>query len=271
MPDAAEIRVWKFMTWRFACGELTVWERWFWLYFQRTENPSKAFEWGRHVGNRVWEELSWPYGASLVAQTVNNLPAMQETQVQSLNWEDPPEKSMATRSSILAWKIPGTGEPGGLQPTGAQRVRHDWVPSASTSGWPHGGTGSGEASSGTVLRRAPWHSRQRSLGGSACPAGCAVGCLVPARIFRLFVLQCAPMERSHHPGLWCGHVILTVSGFQELFQQRSPIRERGPCDRHVNLRKQGDGDEKQTAQGEKCACFFLFLWDIYFDLFIWLQ
>ena len=54
-------------------------------------------------------------GASLVAQMVKNLPAMQETQVQSLGWEDPLEKGMATHSSILAWRIPWTEEPGGLQ------------------------------------------------------------------------------------------------------------------------------------------------------------
>ena len=49
---------------------------------------------------------------------------MQETQVRSLGWEDPLEKEMATHSSILAWEIPGTEEPGGLQSMGSQRVRH---------------------------------------------------------------------------------------------------------------------------------------------------
>ena len=52
--------------------------------------------------------------ASPVAQTVKNLPAMQETRVRSLDWEDPLEKGMATHSSILAWKIPWTEEPGRL-------------------------------------------------------------------------------------------------------------------------------------------------------------
>ena len=52
---------------------------------------------------------------SLVAQMVKSLPAMQETQVQSLGWEDPLEKEMATHSSILAWRIPWTEEPCGLQ------------------------------------------------------------------------------------------------------------------------------------------------------------
>ena len=51
-------------------------------------------------------------GASLVDQTVKNLPAMQETRVRSLGLEDPPEKEMATHSSILAWRIPWTEEPG---------------------------------------------------------------------------------------------------------------------------------------------------------------
>ena len=63
--------------------------------------------------------------ASLVAQWVKNLSAVQETWVQSLGWEDPLEKEMATHSSILAWRIPWAEEPGGLQPTGSQRVGHD--------------------------------------------------------------------------------------------------------------------------------------------------
>ena len=54
-------------------------------------------------------------GASLVSQTVKNLPVMQETQVQSLGWEDSLEKGMATHFSILAWRIPSTEEHGGLQ------------------------------------------------------------------------------------------------------------------------------------------------------------
>ena len=63
--------------------------------------------------------------ASLVAQTVKNLPAMQETWVPSLGQEDPLETGMATSSSILAWRIPWTEEPGGLHSMGSQRVRHD--------------------------------------------------------------------------------------------------------------------------------------------------
>ena len=56
--------------------------------------------------------------SSLVAQLVKNLPVMQETQVGSLGWEDPLEKGMATHSSILAWRIPWTEEPGRLQSMG---------------------------------------------------------------------------------------------------------------------------------------------------------
>ena len=63
----------------------------------------------------------------LVAQTVRNLPAMQETRVWSLGWEDSLEKRMATHSSILAWKIPRTEESGGLQHMGQQRVGHNWA------------------------------------------------------------------------------------------------------------------------------------------------
>ena len=57
----------------------------------------------------------------LVAQTVKSLPEMQEAQVQSLGWEDPLKKEMATHSSILAWRIPWTKEPDGLQSMGSQR------------------------------------------------------------------------------------------------------------------------------------------------------
>ena len=63
--------------------------------------------------------------SSLVVQIVKNLPAVEETRVQSLGQEDPLEKEMATHSSILAWKIPWTEEPGRLQSMGSQRVGHD--------------------------------------------------------------------------------------------------------------------------------------------------
>ena len=63
--------------------------------------------------------------ASLVAQMVKKLPEMQEAQVRSLGLEDPLEKEMATHSSILAWRIPWTEEPGRLQSMGLQRVRHN--------------------------------------------------------------------------------------------------------------------------------------------------
>ena len=62
---------------------------------------------------------------SLVAQMVKNLPVMQETRVQSLGWEDPLEKGMATHPSIRAWRIPWTEELGGLQSMGLQRVGHN--------------------------------------------------------------------------------------------------------------------------------------------------
>ena len=60
-----------------------------------------------------------------MAQLVKNPPAVQETWVPSLGWEDPLEKEMATHSSTLAWKIPWTEEPGRLQSMGSQRVGHD--------------------------------------------------------------------------------------------------------------------------------------------------
>ena len=61
------------------------------------------------------------YGPSLVAQMVKRLPAMRETRVRSLGWEDPLEKEMATHSSTLAWRIPRTEKPGRLQSMGSQK------------------------------------------------------------------------------------------------------------------------------------------------------
>ena len=63
--------------------------------------------------------------ASLGAQTVKNLPAKQDTWVQSLGWKDPLEKEMATHSSTVAWEVPWTEEPGRLHSTGLQRVGQD--------------------------------------------------------------------------------------------------------------------------------------------------
>ena len=72
------------------------------------------------------ERGSW---TSLVTQLVKNPPAMRETWVRSLGWKSPLEKGMATHSSILAWRIPWTEEPGGrgLQSMGSHRIRHNWV------------------------------------------------------------------------------------------------------------------------------------------------
>ena len=67
------------------------------------------------------------FGATLVAQMVKNISAMQETQVWSLGWEDPIEKGMTTHSSILAWRILWTDEPGRLQSMVLQRAGHNWV------------------------------------------------------------------------------------------------------------------------------------------------
>ena len=69
-----------------------------------------------------------------MAQVVKNPPAMQEAWVQSLGWEDPLEEGMAAYSSILAWRIPQTEEPGRLQSRGLQGVRQDWSDLAHTQG-----------------------------------------------------------------------------------------------------------------------------------------
>ena len=69
--------------------------------------------------------LEWSLRASLVVQSVKSLSVMWQTCVQSLGWEDPLEKEMANHSSILAWRILWTEEPGGLQSMGSQRVGHN--------------------------------------------------------------------------------------------------------------------------------------------------
>ena len=88
--------------------------------------------------NKAFATQTWTYRmllcrASLVAQRLKRLPVLQETWVRSLGREDPLEKEMATHSSILAWRIPWTEEPGGLQSTGSKRVGHDWATSLSLS------------------------------------------------------------------------------------------------------------------------------------------
>ena len=69
---------------------------------------------------------SWGFPGGSVVQNPPAMQELQETWVWSLGWEDPLEKGMATQSSILVWRIPWTGEPGGVQSMGSQRVRHDW-------------------------------------------------------------------------------------------------------------------------------------------------
>ena len=76
----------------------------------------------------LWNSLiSFHVQGFLVTQMVKNPAAMQDTWVSSLGREDTLEKEMATPSSILAWRIPWTEDPGGLQSLGSQRVRHDWA------------------------------------------------------------------------------------------------------------------------------------------------
>ena len=88
---------------------------------------------------------------SLVAQMVKNLPAMQETWIQSLNLEDPLEKGMVIHSSIIAWRISWTEKPSGLKPMGSQIVRHNWVTNASLF-HAHSSTYSNPASTQGALR-----------------------------------------------------------------------------------------------------------------------
>ena len=92
----------------------------------------------------TWQTVNHLFWASLVAQMVKHLSAVQETQVQSLGWEDLLEKEMAAHCRTLAWKIPWMQKPGRLQSMGSQRVRHNWQlwwsasrSSMSDSLWPH--------------------------------------------------------------------------------------------------------------------------------------
>ena len=79
---------------------------------------------GRSAGKGTGYPLQYSW-ACLVAQLVKNPPARRETWVRSLGWEDPLEKGKAPHSSIQAWRVPWTEEPGGLQSVGSQRVGHD--------------------------------------------------------------------------------------------------------------------------------------------------
>ena len=80
-----------------------------------------------HSGHIHISSIQIKRWSPLVAQTVKNPPAMQKTWVWSLSWEDPLEEGMVTHSSILAWRIPWTEQPGGLQSMGSQRVTHSWA------------------------------------------------------------------------------------------------------------------------------------------------
>ena len=85
---------------------------WMVTHFQSQGTPN--------IRDMLYQQMGFPGGS-----VVKNPPAMQETWVGSLGWEDPLEKDMATHSSTLAWEMPGTEEPGGLQSMGSERVGHD--------------------------------------------------------------------------------------------------------------------------------------------------
>ena len=91
-------------------NKLLSWQKFFFFFFLMTTV---------HTYPLIW--------ASLVAQMVKNLPAMQDAWVQSLGQEDLLEKEMASHSRILTWRIPQTEEPGGLQSVGSQTVGHEWT------------------------------------------------------------------------------------------------------------------------------------------------
>ena len=124
--------------------------------------------------------------ASLVAQRLKRLPAMRETWVRSLGREDPLEKEMATHSSILAWRIPWTEEPGEPQSTGSQRVGHDWATSLSL---PCGGGGGNEI----------WEEKRREARLFPRHTGETANSLGPDGRGKL-------QETSRHSSRCCAHV-----------------------------------------------------------------
>ena len=89
-----------------------------------SEYTNYIYNWCRYI---IYIHIYPSIWVSLVAQMVKNPPALQETWLWSVAWEDPLEEGMATHSSILTWRMPWTEEPGGLQSMGSQRVRHGWV------------------------------------------------------------------------------------------------------------------------------------------------
>ena len=96
-----------------------------------TEEPGGLPSLGWHRVGHDWSDL-----AAAVSQTVNNLPARQETWIWSLGWEDTLEKGMATDSSILTWRIPWREESGGLQSVGLQRVgQSEWLYYPQINNW----------------------------------------------------------------------------------------------------------------------------------------
>ena len=97
-------------------------------------DPGSTPELGRSSGEGIGYPLQYSW-ASLVAQLVKNPLAIREIRVQYLGWEDPLEKGTATHSSILAWRIPWTEEPDGLQSMGPQRVGHNRVTVIFTFTW----------------------------------------------------------------------------------------------------------------------------------------
>ena len=128
-----------------SCPTQTGWDHWpfswacvngQWMTFwcQGAKNPAlrsceschilKCFLWSLILRCNLHRTSTSPF---LMAQMVKNLPAMQETWIRSLGWEDPLEKGTAIHSSILAWRIPWAQEPGGLQSMGLQKDGHNWA------------------------------------------------------------------------------------------------------------------------------------------------
>ena len=121
-----------------------IWYKWTYLQNRNRLPDIETYGYQRGKGKDIWirslgladtNYYIWSQRSSLVVQTVKNLPAMWETQVQSLGWKDALEKKMAVHSSILAWETPWTEKSCGLYPIELQRVGHNWVTNTFTFIW----------------------------------------------------------------------------------------------------------------------------------------
>ena len=141
-----------------------------------------------------------------MAQRIKRLPAKQETRVRSLGWEDPLEKEMVTHSSILAWRIPWAEEPGRLQSTGSQKVRHDWETSHTHTIYRHSVQlmCSVMSDSATVAHQAPLSMgfSRREFRMEHVTISSSRGSSWPRNQTHIFFASCIGRQILHHCATW---------------------------------------------------------------------